>query len=75
MHRWPEYDAGTLVPPAVVQHDEVNGEHLVWVYESVDRGIQGPISRRSYDEAAILAEVQARLEAEEEAANGEEVLG
>lgn len=52
MHRWPEYDAGTLVPPAVVQHDEVNGEHLVWVWTG--EKIVGPLSRKVYDEAEVL---------------------
>lgn len=73
MDRWAEYDAGTLTPPAVVQHDEVAGEHLIWVYTG--HAIVGPLSRRTYDEPAIVAEVIAALEAEEEAANGEEVMG
>lgn len=73
MNRWAEYNAGTLTPPAVVQHDEVSGEHLVWVYTG--HAVVGPVSRRAYDENAIVAEVIAMLEAAEEAANGEEVMG
>jgi hypothetical protein len=56
MNRWHEYEAGTLTPPVIVQHDEVNGEHLVWVWTG--KAIRGPVSRREWNaeiEAAVLA--------------------
>lgn len=52
--KWAEYRAGTLVPPAVVQHDEVNGEHLIWVWTG--ENIVGPMSRRGFDEAQAIAD-------------------
>lgn len=73
MNRWPEYNAGTLTPPAVVQHDQIGEEHLIWVYTA--GGISGPYSRRSYAEVTTLAEIVEALAAAEEAANAEEVLG
>jgi len=73
MNRWPEYNAGTLTPPVIVQHDIAPlGEHLIWVYAV--GGILGPYARPTYDEAAIIAEVVAMLTAAEESANAEEVL-
>jgi uncharacterized sporulation protein YeaH/YhbH (DUF444 family) len=58
MHRWPEYTAGTLSPLSVVQHDVTSqGEHLIWVWDG--GRIHGPLSRATYDEAAILADVAA----------------
>ena len=43
-NRWAEYNAGTLTPPVVVQHDTLaSGEHLVWVWTG--ERIQGPFSR------------------------------
>jgi len=54
MDRWAEYDIGTLIPPAVVQHDMDGGIHQVWVY-CTDQRIRGPWPRPSYNEAAILA--------------------
>ena len=72
-NRWPEYDAKTLVPPVVVQHDTMaSGEHLVWVYAA--DGITGPYSRKTYDAVAVLAEIVESLAVAEEAANAEEVL-
>lgn len=59
MERWKEYDAGTLMPPCVVQHDQVGTEHLIWVWDG--ERIQGPFSRTSDDEAGcIAAAVEAR---------------
>ena len=74
MNRWAEYKAGTLTPPVVVQHDEVAGEHLIWVYASAQDGILGPYSRRTYDETATLGEIVAVLAEAEEAANAEKAL-
>ena len=55
-NRWAEYNAGTLTPPVVVQHDTLaSGEHLVWVWTG--ERIQGPFSRLTYgaaEEAALL---------------------
>jgi len=73
MNRWVEYNNGTLPVNSVVQHDTMpSGEHLIWVYTA--SGILGPYSRSTYDEATITAEVQAMLEAQEEAENADEVL-
>lgn len=52
MDRWAEYNAGTLTPPVVVQHDTLyvgtpNEEHLIWVWTGAR--IQGPFSRSTYD--------------------------
>lgn len=55
MDRWREYEAGTLTPPCVVQHDCVNGEHLIWVWDGIT--IHGPLSRPEYDEASCIAHV------------------
>lgn len=72
MNRWAEYRAGTLIPPAIVQHDQIGDEHLIWVYAA--SGIVGPYSRRSYDEATTLAEIVESLTSAEEKENAEEVL-
>lgn len=74
MNRWAEYEAGTLTPPVVVQHDEVAGEHLVWVYASVEDGVLGPYSRRTYDDVTTMAGIMDALEVAEESANAEEAL-
>lgn len=50
---WQAYQDGKLTPPAVVQHDIVNGQHLIWVWDGM--AIQGPFSRSSYDEKEITA--------------------
>lgn len=52
-NRWLEYNNKTLITPAVVQHDEVCGMHLVWV--ATGEKIEGPISVKNYDEAAVIA--------------------
>lgn len=52
MNRWAEYNAGTLTPPCVVQHDFVSGLHLVWVWDG--SRITGPYSREKYDEQELL---------------------
>lgn len=59
MNRWPDYNAGTLTLPAIVQHDTMpTGEHLVWV--AVAQGvIAGPYSRTSYDEASVIVDAVA----------------
>lgn len=72
MNRWAEYRAGTLTPPAVVQHDQTGDEHLIWVYAA--GGIVGPYSRSHYDEATTLAEIVESLTSAEENENAEEVL-
>jgi hypothetical protein len=54
INRWKEYDAGELTPPCVVQHDEINEEHLSWVWTG-NKIIQ--VSRKTYDEQAIIDEV------------------
>lgn len=72
MNRWAEYNAGTLTPPAVVQHDQIGGEHLVWVYAA--GRIVGPYSRSRYDESTTLAEIVESLILAEENENAEEVL-
>lgn len=64
--RWAEYQAGTLTPPVVVQHDQLGSEHLIWVWTGTQ--IMGPFSRPSYDETAIVAQAVA-LEAEQMAAS------
>lgn len=57
-NRWKEYDAKTLPLPAVVQHDETaDGAHEVWVATSA--GVLGPLTRRVFDENAVIAEVVA----------------
>ena len=61
LNRWKEYEAGTLTPPAIVQHDEINGEHLVWVWTGI-KIIQ--MSRKIYDEQTIIDEVMAMETAE-----------
>jgi hypothetical protein len=55
MNRWKEYSEKSLTPPVVVQHDYDGKEHLVWVWDG--KAIKGPISRQTYDEAAIIAGV------------------
>jgi hypothetical protein len=62
MNRWEEYRAGTLTPPAVVQHDHLPNEHLVWIWDG--EKVRGAFYREEYDEAAILADVQAMIAAE-----------
>lgn len=62
MQRWVEYDAGTLTPPCVIQHDIVRNEHLIWVWDGT--AIHGPLSRPSYDEASVCAEVVSMSAAE-----------
>ena len=57
MEKWRDYEAGKLVPPCVVQHDVVRDENLVWVWDG--DVIHGPLSRKVYDEAEVLATVQA----------------
>lgn len=59
MERWREYEAGTLTPPCVVQHDILGSDHLIWVWHGA--GIVGPVVRPVYDEAAVCAEVLASL--------------
>lgn len=55
VNRWAEYEAGTLTPPVVVQHDVVTGEHLVWVW-CTDLRIRGPLSPPAgATEADVLA--------------------
>jgi hypothetical protein len=72
-NRWAEYNAGTLTPPVVVQHDTTTGGlHLIWVY-TVD-GIFGPYFRPSYETTAFITEFIEIQAAIEEAANAEEVM-
>ena len=52
--KWKEYNAETLVPPCVVQHDTVGKEHLVWVWTG-ENIVQ--VSRLKYDEKSILTDV------------------
>lgn len=56
-NRWTEYNAGTLTPPVVVQHDSfANGTHFLWVYTTMG-GIRF-FARESWDadvETALLA--------------------
>ena len=52
LNRWREYEAGTLTPPTIIQHDEQNGEHLAWVWTGVQ--IVGPLSRMEYNEQDII---------------------
>jgi len=55
MDRWEEYNGGKLTTPAVVQHDIVGAEHLIWV--CVDgKTIIGPLSRAEYDEAGVVSD-------------------
>jgi len=68
INRWAEYTAGTLTPPAIVQQDQVGSEYLIWVWDGTQ--IEGPMSRRSFDETAFLAEYAALL-AERAAAEAE----
>jgi hypothetical protein len=56
MNRWKEFKAGKLAKPCVVQHDELPGEHLVWVWCS-DGVIRGPFSRKEFDEVEIFETV------------------
>lgn len=73
MNRWAEYNAGTLTPPVVVQHDVLpSGENLIWIY--TPDGILGPYSRATYDEATFTAEILQMLTDAEEATNAEEAL-
>ena len=73
MNRWSEYNAGTLTPPVVVQHDVMpSGENLIWIYTI--EGILGPYSRTTYDEAAFTAEITEMLTTQEENENAEEAL-
>ena len=51
-NKWREYEAGTLTPPAIVQHDYDGTEHLIWVWTGTQ--IVGPLSRNTYDETDIL---------------------
>ena len=53
-NKWKEYNAETLVPPCVVQHDTVGKEHLVWVWTG-ENIVQ--VSRLKYDEKSILTDV------------------
>jgi len=55
MERWQEYKDGKLTPPAIIQHDVVGKENLIWVWTG--DAIIGPLSRLDYDEAAILQDV------------------
>ena len=52
LNRWREYESATLTPPTIIQHDEQNGEHLVWVWTGTQ--IVGPLSRMEYNEQDIL---------------------
>ena len=61
INKWKEYDDGKLTPPCVVQHDEINGEHLVWVWTGI-KIVQ--VSRKIYDEQTIIDEVMALETAE-----------
>lgn len=63
MNRWEEYKAGTLTPPCVVQHDEVGGHHLIWVWWGGTE-ILGPYSRTAYDETKLFAHITASKERE-----------
>lgn len=65
-NRWREYEAGTLTPPAIIQHDEQNREHLIWVWTGTQ--IIGPLSRREYNEQNIIdtAVASAQIEQIEE---------
>jgi hypothetical protein len=69
MNRWAEYNAGTLTPPAVVQHDQIGDEHLIWVWDGAR--IRGPFSRATYDEQTILGQVQEMIESEAQRRHGE----
>lgn len=55
-NRWKEYDAKTLTPPCVVQHDVVGEEHLVWVWTGKNI-LQA--SRTIYNEAEIISDMVA----------------
>ena len=63
MNRWEEYKAGTLTPPCVVQHDEIGGHYLIWVWTG-DKEILGPYSRASYNEPELFAQIAAYKERE-----------
>ena len=52
INKWREYEAGTLIPPVVVQHDYDGTEHLVWVWTGTR--IIGPLSRNVFDETDIM---------------------
>lgn len=64
MNRWAEYKSGTLTPPAVVQHDQVGSEHLIWVWTGA--AIIGPLSRRSFDEPQAVADALASVSMQSE---------
>jgi len=49
MDRWKEYDAKTLTPPCVVQHDVIGKEHLIWVWDGMT--IHGPMSQENEEDA------------------------
>jgi hypothetical protein len=53
INRWKEYDAGTLTPPCVVQHDVLGKENLIWVWTGTE--IKS-FSRDTFDEESILAD-------------------
>lgn len=41
MDRWDEYNDGALTPPAIVQHDVVGGEHLIWGWTGYEGDLSG----------------------------------
>lgn len=56
INKWKEYDAKTLTPPCVVQHDVLGEEHLVWVWTGKNI-LQ--TSRTVYNESEIIADMVA----------------
>lgn len=51
-NKWREYEAGTLTPPAIIQHDYDGTEHLIWIWTGTR--IVGPLSRIEYNEQDII---------------------
>jgi hypothetical protein len=63
MNRWNELNSGELEPPAILQHDVIGTEHLIWVWTG--EKIIGPLSRNKYDEAAIFADIETIMQEEQ----------
>ena len=51
VNRWNDYNIGKLTPPAIVQHDIIGKEHLIWVWTGKE--IVGPLSRTEYNEEEL----------------------
>lgn len=61
VNRWPEYRAGTLTPPAVVQVDTGDGGVLIWVWTG--KRVRGPFNFPTWDAAReAAAKAKAMLE-------------